>query len=85
MITEAWLNPQQWAVPFSFSFFFSEHKRTPSGKKMVTGGQVVTVSQVQLSGVGGRPFRPVHNRRWCLCVAVTILLGTTIQLLPKAQ
>ena len=31
-------------------FFFFEHNRTPSGKKTVTGVQVVTASQVQSIG-----------------------------------
>ena len=38
-----------------------EHNRIPSGKKTVSGIQVVTASQV-----------PAHNR-WCVCVAVTAL------------
>ena len=45
-----------------FSNFSFEHSRTPSGKETVTGVQVVTASQVQSIGVGGRPFRPAHNR-----------------------
>ena len=33
-----------------FFFFFSEHNRTPSGKKTVTGVQVITAYQVQSIG-----------------------------------
>ena len=32
-----------------FFFFFFEHNRTPSGKKAVTGVQVITASQAQSS------------------------------------
>ena len=31
-------------------YFFNEHNHTPSGKKMVTGVQVVTAYQVQFIG-----------------------------------
>ena len=34
-----------------------EHNCTPSGKKRVTGVQVVTASEVQSISVGGRPFQ----------------------------
>ena len=44
-------------VEYHFKIFF-EHNHTPSGKKTVTGVQVVTASQVQSISVGGRPFRP---------------------------
>ena len=47
-----------YAVFFCCCFF--EHNHTPSGKKTVTGVQVITASQVQ--SIGGRPFRPAHNR-----------------------
>jgi len=34
-----------------------------SGKKTVTGVQVITIhSKCKVSGVGGRPFHPAHNR-----------------------
>ena len=36
-------------------------KAGPSGKKTVTGVQVVTATQVQSIGCsGGRPFHPAH-------------------------
>ena len=35
---------------FFFCFVFYKHNHTPNGKKMVTGMQVVTTSQVQIIG-----------------------------------
>ena len=57
------------SLSFFFLFFF-EHNYTPSGKKTVTGMQVVTTSQganyrVQVEG----HFVPAHNR-WCVRVCV---------------
>ena len=41
---------REYPLPFVFIFFFFvffEHNHTPSGKKMMTGVQVITTSQVQ--------------------------------------
>ena len=42
---------------FFFVFFFSEPNCTPSGKRMVTGVQVVTASQVQRIGYRWQAIR----------------------------
>ena len=45
---------------------------------MVTGVKLVTTSQVQIIGVGSRPFCPAHNR-WCVCVVVTTLRDNVME------
>ena len=50
-------------VFFASSFFFFEHNCTPSGKKMVTGVQVITASQVQSIGCRWQAILSCpHNR-----------------------
>ena len=60
-------------------FIFFKHNHTPSGKKTVTGIQVVTTSQVQIISCRSKAIL----QQWCVCVAVTTLAYSNS--IPKAH